>query len=67
MDLSIAFHGAARSTTGSRHLLGVNGCRVLMDCGMYQGPRRMTYDRNLKFGFNPRFGRLRVAFARAHP
>ncbi|HPS02165.1 MAG TPA: MBL fold metallo-hydrolase [Candidatus Sumerlaeota bacterium] len=54
MDLSIAFHGAARSTTGSRHLLGINGCQVLLDCGMYQGPRNLTYERNLNFGFDPR-------------
>lgn len=51
--MQIEFHGAARTVTGSRHLLEVNGHRVLLDCGLYQG-RRSEADRlNREFGFEP--------------
>lgn len=53
LDLTLSFHGAARSTTGSRHLLKVDDRHVLLDCGLYQGPRRRTYERNLNFSFPP--------------
>ena len=33
--LSLSVHGAARSTTGSRHILSLDGKRVLLDCGLY--------------------------------
>lgn len=37
--MKIHFCGAAETTTGSQHLLEVNGKRILLDCGMYQGHR----------------------------
>ena len=37
--LQIAFHGAARTVTGSRHLLSWGGATWLYDCGLYQGHR----------------------------
>jgi len=52
-DLSLTFHGAARTTTGSRHLLSLDGARVLFDCGLYQGRRAETWERNHYFGFDP--------------
>lgn len=51
--MKITFHGAARTVTGSRHLLEINGHKILLDCGLYQGPRRKTYERNLNFPFSP--------------
>jgi metallo-beta-lactamase family protein len=51
--MQIAFHGAAQTVTGSRHLLSTNGHHLLMDCGLYQGRRKATYDRNLNFPFDP--------------
>ncbi|MEZ0324649.1 MAG: MBL fold metallo-hydrolase RNA specificity domain-containing protein [Fimbriimonas sp.] len=41
MPQSIAFHGAAQTVTGSRHLLNLNGKNVLVDCGMFQGGREL--------------------------
>jgi metallo-beta-lactamase family protein len=51
--MQLEFHGAARTVTGSRHLLRVNGHRLLLDCGLYQGRRSDTYARNLNFAFDP--------------
>ena len=53
LDLSLSFHGAAKSTTGSRHLLTLDDKNILMDCGLYQGRRKNTYERNLNFTFDP--------------
>ncbi len=52
--MKIAFHGAARTVTGSKHLLTLkNGKKVLLDCGMFQGMGRDTDPLNRNFGFNP--------------
>lgn len=48
------FHGAAQTTTGSRHMLEVNGTRLLVECGMYQGKRDESTARNSQFAFDPR-------------
>ena len=37
--MRIQFCGADRTVTGSSHLLEVNGLRVFLDMGMYQGQR----------------------------
>lgn len=49
--MQLTFYGAAQEVTGSMHLLEVNGKRVLLDCGLYQGRRAETYDRNLNLPF----------------
>ena len=51
--MKITFHGAARTVTGSQHLLEVNGSRVLLECGLYQGRRGDTFQRNKNFPFDP--------------
>jgi metallo-beta-lactamase family protein len=52
--MKIAFHGAARTVTGSKHLISLtNGQKVLLDCGMYQGMGKETDALNRTFGFNP--------------
>ncbi len=52
--MQIHFHGAAHTVTGSQHLLEINGHRLLLDCGLYQGRREETYSRNLNFMYDPR-------------
>ncbi len=49
----IQFNGAARSVTGSQHLVKVNGHNLLLDCGLFQGKRSDTYERNRSFPFVP--------------
>src|SRR5688572_7029715 len=51
--MQITFYGAARTVTGSQHLIEVNGQRILLDCGLYQGKRSETYERNLNLPFDP--------------
>ncbi|MGX5818708.1 MBL fold metallo-hydrolase RNA specificity domain-containing protein [Chitinophaga lutea] len=52
--MKIAFHGAARTVTGSKHLITLkNGKKILLDCGMYQGMGRETLPLNHDFGFDP--------------
>lgn len=52
--MKIAFHGAARTVTGSKHLLTLsNGKKILLDCGMFQGMGKETDILNREFGFDP--------------
>lgn len=51
--LTIAFHGAARTVTGSRHLIRFGERSWLFDCGLYQGPRREADTINRSFAFPP--------------
>jgi metallo-beta-lactamase family protein len=52
--MKITFCGAARTTTGSRHLVETDGQRILLDCGLYQGHRADTLERNSHFSFDPK-------------
>lgn len=49
--MKITFHGAARTVTGSQHLIEVNGHQILLDCGLYQGRRAEAFTRNRELPF----------------
>ncbi|MCD6588936.1 MAG: MBL fold metallo-hydrolase, partial [Candidatus Fermentibacteraceae bacterium] len=51
--MKITFYGAAKSVTGSQHLLEVAGKRILLDCGLSQGRRAESERLNHQFGFEP--------------
>ncbi len=51
--MQIQFCGAAQTVTGSQILVSINGKRVLLECGLYQGKRQETYEKNHNFLFNP--------------
>lgn len=52
--MELKFIGAARTVTGSMHLVKVNGTTFLLDCGMYQGKRKLAYEINKNFeDFDP--------------
>ena len=44
--MEITFAGAAREVTGSCHLLHINGHTVALDCGMFQGRRKESAEKN---------------------
>ncbi|MBI5946359.1 MAG: MBL fold metallo-hydrolase [Chloroflexi bacterium] len=50
--MKLSFHGAARTVTGSMHLVEVNGSRLLLDCGLFQGKRKESIVRNRTFPFD---------------
>ena len=53
--MKITFHGAARTVTGSKHLLHINpDMNVLLDCGMFQGLGKETLELNSNWGFDPK-------------
>jgi metallo-beta-lactamase family protein len=54
MTAKLTFLGAAEGVTGSRHLLDVDGVRVLFDCGLFQGKRSWARERNAVFPIDPR-------------
>lgn len=52
--MRIEFQGAARTVTGSMHLLHIGDKRVLLDCGLFQGRREEANRRNREFPFDPK-------------
>ncbi len=49
--MKLTFFGAVGTTTGSMHLLEVNGHRILLECGLYQGKRKEAFERNRNLPF----------------
>ena len=50
---TVEFLGATRTVTGSKHLLSVNGQRVLVDCGLYQGLKELRLRNWQSLPFRP--------------
>ncbi len=51
--MKLTIHGAAQTVTGSKYLIEINGKRLLLECGLFQGKRKKTYEYNLNFDFEP--------------
>lgn len=52
--MKLRFIGAARTVTGSQHLLEINGKKILLDSGLFQGKRKESFELNRNFDqFNP--------------
>ena len=49
--MKIEFSGADHGVTGSKHLMHLNGHKILLDCGMFQGRRKASIEANLKLPF----------------
>ncbi len=63
--MRLKFLGAAKSVTGSMHVIESNGSKILLDCGLFQGRREESNRRNRNFPFDP--GEIeRVVLSHAH-
>ena len=51
--MNVRFLGATRTTTGSMYLMEVGGKSVLLECGLFQGRRDESMERNRNFPFDP--------------
>ncbi len=51
MAIEVEFLGAARTVTGSMHLVHTPKARVLLDCGLFQGRRAESFARNRELPF----------------
>ncbi len=49
MDVSIKFLGAARSVTGSKHLLEIDKKKILVDCGCSRAKRNYAFAIGINF------------------
>ncbi len=52
--MQLTSYGGVREVTGSMHLLSVNSDRILLDCGMFQGRRKLSEEKNRILPIDPR-------------
>ena len=52
--MRVHFLGATRTTTGSMYRLELNGRQWLLECGLFQGRREESIERNRNFPFDPK-------------
>ena len=50
--MKVQFWGAAQTVTGSMHMVHHNGKQILLDCGLYQGRRKIAFERNKQLPFD---------------
>jgi metallo-beta-lactamase family protein len=49
----VTSYGAARTVTGSNHLLEIGGARLMLDCGLFQGGRALESLNHNPFAYEP--------------
>lgn len=54
MNISLISHGAAREVTGTCHELRIGDKSILLDCGLFQGRRAESTEKNQGFSFDPK-------------
>ncbi len=52
--MRVTFHGAVHTVTGSLHVVASGDTQVYLDCGLFQGRRDESYERNRHFPTSPR-------------
>ena len=52
--MKLTFLGGVEGVTGSSYRLDVDGASILLDCGLFQGRRRESTERNRHFSYEPR-------------
>ncbi len=52
--MKITFLGGVGTVTGSMYLVRTNRANILLECGLFQGKRQESYERNQHFDFDPR-------------
>ncbi len=52
MSITLCSWGAAEEVTGSKHILNISGKKILLDCGMFQGKRRQSREKNEALPFD---------------
>jgi metallo-beta-lactamase family protein len=52
--IKLHFHGAARTVTGSNYMIETDTAKVLIDCGMFQGPKIETELNCRPFPYDPK-------------
>ena len=54
MAIKLFSHGACGEVTGSKHFLDIDGRLLQIDCGMFQGRRDESYQKNRQMPFDPK-------------
>ncbi len=54
MAIKLFSHGACQEVTGSKHFLDIDGRLLQIDCGMFQGRRAESYEKNRQLPFDPK-------------
>ena len=63
--MNVTFYGAVREVTGSMHLISTGHDRILLDCGMFQGRRKETVEKNKVIPVDPQ-NLTNVVLSHAH-
>ena len=63
--MHVSFYGAVREVTGSMHLITTEQDRILLDCGLFQGRRQESKEKNKVMPFDPQM-LTNVVLSHAH-